>query len=195
MFRSAVRAWTPLRLAHYAGIAPLWTTLTFGTAQANEGLYMNLGTAGKVVFRWAAETQTGSPVNFSVTLNDDGAIDFSYGSGNGNLALVPTAAGCGSGPTTGISNGHDLYSQIVRLVSTANFALRWEPPFNYSSVPQVTLEAPVANATVQGVAHRERRGLRFRFDGQPGGYYHRRYRARRGRCYPFTARLLRSAKC
>lgn len=138
-------------LAHYAGIAPLWTTLTFGTAQTNEGLFMNVGTAGKVVFRWAAETQTGAPVNFSVTLSQDGAIDFSYGAGNGNLALVPTAAGCGSGPTTGISNGHDLFSQSVRLLSLANFSFRWEPPFNYSSVPQVTLEAPVANATVQGV--------------------------------------------
>jgi hypothetical protein len=138
-------------LAHYAGIAPLWTTLTFGSAQANEGLYMSLGAAGKVVFRWAAETQTGAPVNFSVTLNQDGAIDFSYGAGNGNLALVPTAAGCGSGPTTGISNGHDLFSQSIHLLSPANFSLRWEPPFNYSSVPQVNLEAPVANATVQGV--------------------------------------------
>jgi hypothetical protein len=112
---------------------------------------MSLGTAGKVVFRWAAETLTGSPVNFSATLNEDGAIDLTYGTGNANLALVPTASGCGSGPTTGISDGRDLASQTIRLASPANFSLRWEPPFNYSSVPQVTLEAPVANATVQGV--------------------------------------------
>jgi hypothetical protein len=138
-------------LAHYAGIAPLWTGLTFGTAQANEGVYMTVGTAGKVVFRWAAETSTGSPVNFSVTLNDDGAIDVIYGTGNANLALVPTSTGCGSGPAVGISNGHDLYFQGVVLKVTTNLALRWEPPFNYSTVPQVTLETPVANATVQGV--------------------------------------------
>jgi hypothetical protein len=138
-------------LAHYAGIAPLWTTLTFGSAQPNEGLYMSLGTTGRVVFRWAAETPTGSPVNFSVTLNQDGAIDMSYGTGNANLDVLPTPVGCGSGPTTGLSNGHDLYSQTIRFLNPANFSLRWEPPFNYSSVPQVTLEAPVANATVQGV--------------------------------------------
>ena len=138
-------------LARYVGIAPLWTTLTFGTAQANEGLYLSFPTPDSIAFRWAAETQLGSPVNFSATLNDDGAIDFSYGAGNGSLALVPSAAGCGSGPTSGISNGHDLYSQRILLPSTSNLAVRWDPPFNNSSIPQVTLEAPTAGAAVQGV--------------------------------------------
>ena len=138
-------------LAHYVGIAPLWTTLTFGTAQANEGLFMTVAAPGRAVFRWAAETLTGAPVNFSVALNDDGSIDVSYGAGNGNLALVPTAAGCGSGPTIGISNGHDLFSQTVRLSTTTGFSFRWEPPFNYSSVPEVKLESPVAASAVQGV--------------------------------------------
>jgi hypothetical protein len=104
-----------------------------------------------ITFRWAAETQLASPVNFSATLNDDGAIDFFYGAGNGNLALVPAAAGCGSGPTTGISNGHDLFAQRIALPSPINLSLHWDPPFNNSSVPQVTLEAPVSGAAVQGV--------------------------------------------
>ncbi|MCU1338501.1 MAG: hypothetical protein JWO19_4082 [Bryobacterales bacterium] len=138
-------------LARYVGIAPLWTTLTFGTAQASEGLYLSAPVPGSIVFRWAAETQAGSPVNFSVTLGDDGTIDFAYGSGNVNLGLIPSAVGCGSGPTIGLSNGHDLYSQTLRLLSTTNVALRWEPPFSNSSVPQVKLEAPAAGATVQGV--------------------------------------------
>jgi len=137
-------------LARYVGIAPLWTTLTFGSAQANEGLFLSSPYSGSVVFRWAAETQTGSPVNFSVTLTEDGVIDFTYGAGNGNLALIPTAVGCGSGPTTGISNGHDVFSQTLRLGSTTNFSLRWEPPFSNSSIPQVKLEAPAAGATVTG---------------------------------------------
>jgi hypothetical protein len=138
-------------LAHYTGIAPLWSTLSFGSAQPNEGLFVSFPSPGKAVFRWAAESQPGSPVNFSVTLNDDGAIDFSYGSGNTNLGMAPTAAGCGSGPTTGISNGHDLYTETIRFLVPANLSLRWEPPFNYSSVPQLKLESPVADSTVQGV--------------------------------------------
>jgi hypothetical protein len=138
-------------LARYVGIAPLWTTLTFGTAQANEGLFLSFPTPNSIVFRWAAETQLGSPVNFSATLNDDGAIDFYYGAGNGNLALVPTAAGCGSGPTTGISNGHDLYAQRLLLPATSNLSVRWDPPFNNSSIPQVKIENPAPDSAVQGI--------------------------------------------
>ncbi|MBZ5631827.1 MAG: M36 family metallopeptidase [Acidobacteriia bacterium] len=140
-------------LAHYAGIAPLWTTLVFGSAQANEGLFVSFPTADSIVFRWAAETQIRTPVNFSATLHQDGAIDFSYGAGNGSTAALFPPAGCGSGPTIGISDGRDLIAQTIQVVSSSDIGLtvRWEPPFNYASVPQVKLETPENGAEVQGV--------------------------------------------
>ena len=138
-------------LARYAAVAPYWTSLTFGSAQASEGLYFSFPAPGSVTFRWAAETTLGSPVNFSATLRDDGTIELLYPNSNGNPALAPAPAGCGAGPTFGVSNGHDLYSQTFILPPVTNFSVRMDPPFGYSSVPQVKLESPSSGATVQGV--------------------------------------------
>jgi hypothetical protein len=144
-------------------IAPFWMQLTTrGFAQPREGIFYRQITPTGVRFRWAAETFTpfpsGSPVNFSVVLQDDGVIQFSYGSGNTNLQTAFTVAGCSGGvsavyPTVGISPGHDTYAINPQFAQTWTNAptLRFDPPFNNSSDPKVIVEAPARDAKVQDV--------------------------------------------
>jgi hypothetical protein len=135
-------------LSRYTAIAPMWLDLsTLGSAQKNENVYTS-STADSVTFRWAAETVNtffnvpGDPVNFAATLFSDGRIEFHYGDGNTNLAAA-VPFGCGAGPTVGISNGHDIYSQSYVFQSLTNAStLNLDPPFNALSTPAGRLESP-----------------------------------------------------
>lgn len=143
-------------LRRIAAIAPLFLNLTFGTAQADEGIYMSTPSAGTVAFRWAAETLGASPpepVNFAVTLASDGVITLYYGSGNQNLhKAASTLSTCGAQPVVGISNGHDVYARNVTLGNFTNAAtLIFVPTFNSPANPQVVLERPEADETVRGL--------------------------------------------
>ncbi|MCB2040934.1 MAG: tandem-95 repeat protein, partial [Rhodoferax sp.] len=78
-------------------IAPLWDNLsTFSSTDATRDLYADTSVAGQVTIRWAAVMEgTANPVNFSVTLFDDGRFRFDYG---------PSASGLT--PTVGVSAGN-----------------------------------------------------------------------------------------
>ncbi len=164
-------------LALTNGVAPLWMDLAYGGgAQRNENVYLSSG-PGWVTFRWAAETQPASganlrpePVNFSATLYDDGRIYFQYGEGNRSLLNSPVTAasrGCSaSGPTVGISNGHETYVHVVsshdgRPDLEKAASVTFEPPLGAATAPVVTIEAPAPEAhqqgllTVRGIAYDE----------------------------------------
>jgi hypothetical protein len=154
-----------LALRTTPAIAPFWLGLTTeGIAQPNEGIFYKK-IPGAVTFRWAAETFTilgnpGDPVNFAVTLVDDGSIIYNYGSGNRNLQTAATPLGCSPGPTVGISPGHDTFAQTYLLTDFANTTtIRLDPPFNAPSLPVVTVETPKADdhaqdvLTVSGIAY------------------------------------------
>jgi hypothetical protein len=143
-------------LARFPAVAPLFANLTFGNAQPNEGIFVSVPGPDAITIRWAAETLTafpvGEPVNFAVTLTSDGVAQFQYGSGNASFTTTQNASSCGQSPVIGISNGHDVYSQTIVLPSLTNATtLRFEPPFNASSAPVVTLERPAAGERVRGV--------------------------------------------
>ncbi len=146
-------------LAESIGIAPLWLNLvTNGTAQANEDVYLSTG-PDSVTFRWAAETRTpftgvlpGQPVNFAATLFTDGRIQFSYGSGNHELGSALTFSGCGPGPTVGISNGHEVFTQTVVASSYENLSvLHFDSPFGDGIAPAAKLESPSNNQHFQDI--------------------------------------------
>jgi hypothetical protein len=94
--------------ARFPTIAPMWDALrTNGNAQAGEDVYV-ARTADTIRFRWVAETVAGNPVNFAVTLSENGDIEFSYGSGNTAVS-----------PTVGISRGTETLTQIVSSYSSS----------------------------------------------------------------------------
>jgi hypothetical protein len=142
-------------LARFPAVAPLFANLNFGAAQPNEGIFVSfLGRS--VTIRWAAETVTpfgaGDPVNFAVTLTDDGVIQYFYGSGNASFNNLVLGSTCGQSPVIGISNGHEAFTQSVLLSNLTNgVSLRFDPPFNFSSVPVAIVERPSRGETVRGV--------------------------------------------
>jgi Fungalysin metallopeptidase (M36) len=95
-------------LNSYAAIAPLWDDLrTDGSAQPGEDIYMSRPSPDSIRFRWIAESlrpgsPNGDPVNFAVTLFENGNIVFHYGSGNRGVS-----------PTVGLSRGTETFMQIV----------------------------------------------------------------------------------
>src|SRR6185369_11249420 len=103
-------------------IAPLFASLNFGNAQPNEGIFIS-SSPTMVTIRWAAETfpafpilppAVPEPINIAVSITADGVITFYYGSGNQNLhTAFQSASTCGTQPTVGISNGHDVYTRTV----------------------------------------------------------------------------------
>ena len=145
------------------GIAPMWMFLTTaGGVQANEDVYVS-ATPDTVTFRWAAETVADvptappEPVNFSATLYRDGRIQFNYGSGNHNLSSGSQLFGCPVGtPTIGISNGHEDFVQLA-FTHDSKGALEnaptviFDPPYNFSSLPEGKLESPDPGAEFTGV--------------------------------------------
>lgn len=74
-------------------IAPLWDDLR--TDYTGNDIYIDASAPGEVTFRWDAVTYaSGTAVNCSCVLYDDGRIRFHYGSGNSSLS-----------PTIGVSAG------------------------------------------------------------------------------------------
>ncbi|MCC6538560.1 MAG: M36 family metallopeptidase [Bryobacterales bacterium] len=138
-------------LARYNAIAPMWMELATDGAAA-EDVYLSRPTADSVTIRWVAGTENGfvapEPVNFAVTLYEDGRIEFRYGPGNKNLAVNNPVAGCASStPTVGISNGNETFTQMVLThYSTGNLenapTVTLFPGEGFSSLPQVTLTRP-----------------------------------------------------
>jgi Fungalysin metallopeptidase (M36)/Fungalysin/Thermolysin Propeptide Motif len=151
-----------IELSHIAAIAPLFVNLTFGSAQPSEGIYMSSPAPNTIAIRWTAETlptapllppAVPEPVNFAATMTSDGVITFYYGAGNQNLhTAVQTLSTCGAQPTVGISPGHDAYvfSFPLRTYNNAQ-PVTLIPPFNATTVPEVTIERPAANDTVRGI--------------------------------------------
>ncbi len=84
-------------LVEHVRIAPLWDDLSsYSPSDATRDLYADASVAGQVTIRWAAVIEgTTNPVNFSVTLFDDGRFRFDYG---------PSATGLT--PTVGVSAGN-----------------------------------------------------------------------------------------
>ncbi len=151
-----------LALRTLPAIAPFWMQLsTTGFVQPREGIYYSKPDKNSIRFRWAAETATafgiGTPVNFSTTLFDDGSITFNYGTGNTDLVNAIAVAGCNGavsapgGPTVGLSPGHDTYAYgtFIKQSWTSPTGLRFEPPFNASSIPTVILQSPKEGDKVQ----------------------------------------------
>ncbi len=145
-------------------IAPFWAQFSVsGVAQPREGIYYSRPNANSVRFRWAGETFTafavGSPVNFSVTLGNDGSIIYSYGTGNAELQNIIKPSGCfgtvnAFGPVTvGISSGHDTYAQgnFIQQSWTNAPGFRFDPPFGPTSFPRITIESPKQDDRVQDV--------------------------------------------
>ncbi len=148
---------TSARASQVPTIAPLWMELIYGgVAQRNEGVFYST-TEGAVTIRWAAETwATGNAVNFSVVLYSDGRIVFQYGSGNNGLVNTNQLGCAATTPLVGISSGKgtfvntvDMYLATPSLDGYPNVVL--DPPFHYSSFPNVRLESPVADGRYAGV--------------------------------------------
>ncbi len=92
-------------------IAAMWDDLrTDGTGG---DIFVYTGISGQVTFRWAATTYSGgNPCNFSITLFEDGRIQFHYGSGNTGLT-----------PTIGLSAGNGtnyLFASYNNAASLTN---------------------------------------------------------------------------
>jgi hypothetical protein len=82
------------KLAANRIIAPLWMNLRTNSTSSNN-IFVDSSVSGQLTIRWNATNETdNSPVNFSVTLFDNGDIEFDYGDGNTNLS-----------PIVGISRG------------------------------------------------------------------------------------------
>ena len=141
-------------LSGYAGIAPLWGNYSY-PSNNTQGIFVSYPTPKSMTIRWALETFTafgsGKPVNFAVTLTDEGLIQYQYGTGNVDIGQALTASGCGPAPVIGISQGRDVRALTVLLSTLQNFAIQFAPPFNSPSLPVVIIESPLANDKVKSI--------------------------------------------
>ncbi len=89
------------KLVANARIAPLWANIR--TDKTGDNIFVTTSIPGQVTIRWAATNAADntSPVNFSVTLFNTGAVRFDYGAGNANLS-----------PTIGISRGDGRFYDL-----------------------------------------------------------------------------------
>jgi hypothetical protein len=151
-------------LAGHAAIAPMWLEMnTLGFAQQNEGVFISRAAQDSITIRWAGGLDVGlgfraEPVNFAVTLREDGRITYRYGPGNRNLALGRANSSCSevSTPTVGLSNGHDIYGLFVPTHSglgsleNAQTAIL-DPAFGSSSIPTGTVDASAGGDVTESV--------------------------------------------
>jgi hypothetical protein len=153
--------------ANWTAIAPMGMWMrTNGNAQPNENIFLSRG-PNSFTIRWAGETvpfiqappftQTIEPVNFALTLFENGEVRFHYGAGNQNLVNRSPFAGCqGTTPVVGISRGignaaiaHPIGTERTSFAGTP--VLGFVPPSGNASVPQLRLEFPGPDAKVSGV--------------------------------------------
>jgi hypothetical protein len=139
---------------------------TNGTAQPNENVFISHG-PNSITFRWAGETVPylarppltpgPEPVNFAVTLFENGEIRFAYGSGNQNLVNGRPIAGCNATtPLVGISRGignAPLFSGLA--FRRPNFKdaepITWVPASGNATNPIVRLESPAVDESAKGI--------------------------------------------
>lgn len=156
----------PFTFSNITAIAPMATWMrTNGAAQPNEGVYVSTG-PNTVTFRWAGETQPlinappftppPSPVNFAVTLHENGEIRFNYGAGNSNIVNTASFSCNAITPFVGISRGAGTGAIVHSLgLERSTFAgaptLEFYPPFGHSSAPSGRLDTPTVDATVEGL--------------------------------------------
>ncbi len=153
--------------AAITGIAPMamWMR-TNGSAQPNENIFVSRG-PNSFTIRWAGETipavnappytPVPEPVNFALTLYENGEIRYLYGAGNQNLLNYSPFAGCAATtPFVGISRGignaalqHVYGRQRVTLKDAP--PLSFFPPFENATAPKVRIESPAPDAKVAGV--------------------------------------------
>lgn len=149
-------------LGSYSGIATMFMNLTTaGIAQSGENVYVSRRTPDAVTFRWAAETMgmtPPQPVNFALTLWNDGRIEMQYGAGNRNLSGGSRYVGCNvSTPLVGISNGNGTFAATIGSPYSGRSTLEnaasiiWEPPFGPSSKPHVIIDSPAPDQRFKGV--------------------------------------------
>jgi hypothetical protein len=90
-------------------VAPLWDNIR--TTGTGDDIFVDTSTGGQITIRWNATNEAdSSDVNFSITLVNDGRIQFHYGPGNTNLT-----------PTIGISRGNGR--EQLLSINDAQFAL------------------------------------------------------------------------
>jgi extracellular elastinolytic metalloproteinase len=153
--------------AAITGIAPMamWMR-TNGSAQPGENIYTSRG-PNSFTIRWAGETipavnappytPVPEPVNFALTLYENGEIQYLYGAGNQNLLNYSPFAGCAATtPFVGISRGIGnaaLQHIFGRQRATLKDAppLSFFPPFENATTPKVRIESPAPDASVAGV--------------------------------------------
>ncbi|MBM3735282.1 MAG: hypothetical protein FJW39_05785 [Acidobacteria bacterium] len=151
----------PIEFSKVTAIAPLWLFMTTaGAVQPNESVYLS-SAPGSVTFRWVGETlpilAPPTPVNFAVTLNENGTIEFRYGPGNTSLSQGLQSAACGIlAPMIGISSGRETMTQTapgtygrVNLENAPVVAMI--PAENPPSLPSGELTQPTAGQTVQSI--------------------------------------------
>jgi len=153
--------------AYVTGIAPMASWMrTNGAAQPNENVYTSRG-PNTFTVRWAGETvpivssppftAPPEPVNFAVTLHENGTIQYFYGSGNQNLVNSTPIFGClATTPYVGISRGIGNGAQSPSLLyERVNFKDAPSPQFiparENATVPVVRIESPAADAAVTGI--------------------------------------------
>ncbi|MBI1397472.1 MAG: tandem-95 repeat protein, partial [Betaproteobacteria bacterium] len=118
-------------LVNNVRIAPLWDNLnTYSSLDATRDLYVNTSVAGQFTVRWATVQEgTNDPVNFSVTLFQDGSFRFDYG---------PSATGLT--PTVGVSAGNGqtyvlaTYDGQSDLSSAASLLWQATPGLTYYDI-------------------------------------------------------------
>lgn len=153
--------------AAITGVAPMamWMR-TNGSAQPNENIYVSRG-PNSYTIRWAGETipsisappytPVPEPVNFAVTLFENGRIQYFYGAGNQNLLNSTPISGCSATtPFVGISRGignaalpHVYGYERVTFKDAPSLAFL--PPFENATTPQVRIESPAPDATINGI--------------------------------------------
>jgi len=91
-------------------IAPLWDNIR--TDSPGGDIFIDASVADQVTIRWkGVSNESGSEVNFSVTLFSSGTFRFDYGSGNNGLT-----------PTVGVSAGNDFTFVVSRYNGRWNLA-------------------------------------------------------------------------
>jgi hypothetical protein len=139
---------------------------TNGSAQPGENVYTSRG-PNSFTIRWAGETiqyissppltPAPEPVNFAVTLHENGEIRFSYGAGNQNLISSTPYTGCqGTQPLVAISRGignSPLFHSVGYERATFKDApiMGFIPPSENSSIPKARIDSPAPDATVSGI--------------------------------------------
>ena len=153
--------------ANVTGISPLGMWMrTDGTVQPNQNVYTSRG-PNTYTIRWAGETvplvnappftAAPEPVNFAVTLHENGQIQFYYGTGNQNLINRTPVFGCqGTSPVVGISRGIGNSASLPFIVyERVNFkdapSILFIPPFENATVPAVRIDSPAPDAKATGV--------------------------------------------